>query len=226
MNLLISNSWTIWMLLIFSCWKVNWALILLWINYQCFWHSRWVLGGQLHLLMMSSVIRRPIGHSLDILSKLGALFPINDLLFRLLKTIITLLSRSTFIQDSSPRSAFHVLKNLLLMTLYRIWVNTNASLRSLIIDPLWVTLLQLWFISPRLSSLLLNSNDVIRIHGSVHSQYWLMRHMPGKVLATHILHLELIFMMRFRTWVFVLGKHDRNKHIVHSRFVISLATTV
>ena len=170
MDLLIWGSRTINLLLIFSGWKVNWPLVLWRVDNQCLGHSRWILGSQLHLLMMSSIICGPIWHSLHILSKLRSLglHPVCRWFF-CLQTVIALLSRSSFIQGSSPRFAFHIWHHFLFVTLNRIRVHSNTGLRSLVVNSLRVTLFQLRFVGSRLCSVLRNSYDVIRIHGSIHT---------------------------------------------------------
>lgn len=82
------------------------------------------------------------------------------------------------------------------MTFYRVRIaDTDSCLRPLVVYLLWVTLFELRFGCPRLSSLLLDSNDVIRIHSSIHSQYLLVRHVLRKILPTHVLHLHLLLLM-------------------------------
>lgn len=176
--------------------------------------------------MMNSIVSRTIRHPLNVLGKFWVLLAINYVLTRVIVDIIcTLLTWSTFLENFTSWSAFHILKNFLLVIFDRVWIHdANTCLRPLIIYSLWVTLLELGLIWSWFCPLLLNSNDVIRIDLPIHSQYWLVGHVFCKVLSTHILHLKLVFMDRFLTTMLVLRKHNRNKHVIHRGFAIALST--
>ena len=183
-------------------------------------------------MMSCCIIRWSIWHSLNILSKLRPLLlfsVIHHSLFRLLLRdhICALLSGPIFCQYSASWTSFNVWKYFLFMTFYRIRIcDSNTCLRPLVVYLFCITLFELGFVWTRLSSwLMLHSHDVIRIHSSIHSQYWLLNAVFRKILPTHVLHLQLSFMDWFWTFI-VFRKHHRNEHVVHRCFVVSLTSTV
>jgi hypothetical protein len=170
MDIFFDISLAVGQLLHFATGEVNWALVLILANHYGFRHSRWIWGCQLNLIMMHSVVGWAIRHPLNVLGKWRSVFSVTEpgLWVFLLEHVFALLTWISFFKASSLGPWFYIWQCLGFLLFYRVRINlVNSGLWPMIINILRMAHFKLWFSWSRFGSC--DSNDVIRIHSSIHS---------------------------------------------------------